>query len=99
MKSIGRNCVALLLALVSVAVAKASTVDTLAVESKAMNKKVDVTVVVPDNVEKGQKLGALTVRAGEQVLATVPIVAPERVERLTWLQLTGQILRQICMSA
>ena len=50
-------------------------------------------------VEKGQKLGALTVRAGEQVLATVPIVAPERVERLTWLQLTGQILRQICMSA
>ena len=40
MKSIGRNCVALLLALVSVAVAKASTVDTLAVESKAMNKKV-----------------------------------------------------------
>ena len=56
MKSIGRNCVALLLALVSVAVAKASTVDTLAVESKAMNKKVDVTVVVPDNVEKGQKL-------------------------------------------
>ena len=56
MKSIGRNCVALLLALVSVAVAKASTVDTLAVVSKAMNKKVDVTVVVPDNVEKGQKL-------------------------------------------
>ncbi len=53
MKSIGRICMTLLLTLVSVAVVKASTVDTLAVESKAMNKKVDVTVVVPDNVKEG----------------------------------------------
>lgn len=56
MKSIGRICMTLLLTLVSVAVVKASTVDTLAVESKAMNKKVDVTVVVPDNVKEGQRL-------------------------------------------
>lgn len=50
-------------------------------------------------VEKGQKLGTLTVKAGEQVLATVPIVAPERVEKLTWWQVTVKILQNICFGS
>ena len=55
------------------------------------------TVSAP--VEKGQKLGTLTVRAGDKVLAAAPIVAPERIERLTWWQLMARILRGVCLGA
>lgn len=48
-------------------------------------------------VEKGQRLGSLTIRAGDQVAASIPIVAPERVERLNWWQLAARILRNACM--
>ncbi len=49
-------------------------------------------------VEKGQTLGTLTVTAGGETIASLPLVAPERVERLTWSQLMLQILRGACMS-
>ena len=35
-------------------------------------------------VVKGQALGSLTVKAGDQVLKTIPLVASENVDRLTW---------------
>ena len=61
--------------------------------------EMEVEEQVDAPVEKGQKLGTLTVKAGDQVLSTVSIVSPERVEKLTWMQLTGRILRSICMAA
>ena len=60
--------------------------------------EVELEQEVTAPVEKGQKLGTLTIKAGDQTVATVPIVAPERVEQLTWWQLTLQILRSACMS-
>ena len=57
--------------------------------------ELEETVTAP--VEKGQRLGSLTVRAGDQVVASIPIVAPERVERLSWWQLTAKILRNACL--
>lgn len=48
-------------------------------------------------VEKGQRLGSLTVRAGDQVVASIPIVAPDRIERLTWWQLAVRILKNACL--
>ena len=64
---------------------------------KGLQSQVETTVELAESVEapveQGQKLGTLTVTAGGQVVATVPIVAPERVERLTWWQMTVEILR------
>ena len=47
-------------------------------------------------VEVGQQVGTLTVRAGDTVLAELPLVAAEAVPRLTWMQLTLRFLRQMC---
>ena len=49
-------------------------------------------------VSKGQRLGTLTVKAGEQVLAQVPMVAETAVERLTWGDLFLKMLKQLCMA-
>ena len=49
-------------------------------------------------VSRGQRLGTLTVRSGEQILAQIPLVAAESVERLTWGDLIVKILKQIAMA-
>ena len=47
---------------------------------------------------KGQRLGTLTVKAGDKVLAQVPMVAQEGVSRLSWSDLFWQILQALVMS-
>ena len=54
------------------------------------------TVTAP--VSKGQRLGTLTVKAGEQVLAQVPLVARQTVERLSFGDLFVKIFRQVAMA-
>ncbi len=49
-------------------------------------------------VSKGQRLGTLTVKAGEQVLAQIPMVAENGVERLTWGDLFLKMLQRLCMA-
>jgi D-alanyl-D-alanine carboxypeptidase (penicillin-binding protein 5/6) len=49
-------------------------------------------------VSRGQRLGTLTVRAGEQVLMQVPLVASGEVERLTVWDLFLRLLRQVAMA-
>ena len=49
-------------------------------------------------VSKGQRLGTLTIKAGEQTLSQVPLVAEEEVQRLTWGQITVKILKQAAMA-
>lgn len=44
-------------------------------------------------VEKGQKLGELTVSDGTEALLTIPITAAEAVERLTWQEMYARLLR------
>ena len=48
-------------------------------------------------VSQGQRLGTMTVRCGEQVLAQVPMVAAEAVPRLNWWQIFMRVLKQIAM--
>ena len=50
------------------------------------------TVTAP--VSKGQRLGELTVKSGEQILAQIPLVAEEAVERLSWWDLFLLYLRR-----
>ena len=49
-------------------------------------------------VSQGQRLGTMTVRSGEQVLAEIPLVAEASVERLSWGELFLQALRRLCFS-
>ena len=49
-------------------------------------------------VSKGQRLGTLTVRSGEQVLAQVPLVAENGVERLNWSDLFVKVMKKITMA-
>ena len=53
---------------------------------------------IPAPVSRGQRLGTLTVRAGEEVLKEVPLVAAEDVERLTFLDLFVKILKRAAMA-
>ena len=49
-------------------------------------------------VSRGQKLGELTVRAGDQVLAKIPLVAESDVAKLTWGQIFLRLLGRISMA-
>ena len=48
-------------------------------------------------VSQGQRLGTMTVKAGEQILAEIPMVAEAGVEKLTWGQMFGKLMRKVCM--
>ena len=48
-------------------------------------------------VSKGQRLGTLTVRCGQQILQQIPMVAQAGVRRLSWAEQFGRIFRRITM--
>ncbi len=76
--------------------------DTKLLLDKAQKGEVTTTVTLEEGVtapvSKGQKLGTLTVRVGEQVLAQVPMVADRAVPRLTWWELFLQVLQRLAMA-
>ena len=49
-------------------------------------------------VSKGQRLGTMTIKAGDQVLAQVNMVASESVPQLSFGEIFTRILRKICMA-
>ena len=67
-------------------------------QRNAIQTEVTLEESVTAPVSQGQRLGTLTVKAGERVLTQVPLVAEKPVTRLTTLDLMVQILRQICMA-
>lgn len=70
---------------------------------KALQSQVSTTVQLEPSVnapvEKGQRLGTMKVEANGTTLATIAIVAEERVEKLTWWQVTTQLLKALCLGA
>ena len=76
--------------------------DTQLLIDKAQRSSVTTrTELVPSvtaPVSKGQRLGTLTIQAGEQILAEVPLVACEGVEHLRWGDLFTRILKQVSMA-
>ena len=56
----------------------------------------DESVTAP--VSKGQKIGTLTVRSGEQILTQIPMVAEAPVPRLDWGDIFLCVLRRLVMS-
>ena len=49
-------------------------------------------------VSRGQRLGTLTIKSGEQVLSQVPLVAETAVERLSWGDIFVNLLRRMAMA-
>ena len=48
-------------------------------------------------VSQGQKLGTLSLMAGDQVLAQVPLVAQQPVAKLSWGQMFKRVMKSICL--
>ena len=69
---------------------------------KGQRDQVTTEVVLEEKVNapvsKGQRLGTMTIKAGEQVLMQVPMVAQDAVPRLTWWDLFVQILQKLAMA-
>ena len=63
-----------------------------------VSAEVSLSPQVDAPIVQGQNLGTLTIRAGEEILAEVPLIAETEVPRLTWGQVTGRILRRVAMS-
>jgi len=57
-----------------------------------------VTDSVTAPVVRGQRLGTLTVKAGEQLLSEIPLVAAENVDRLSWGDLFLTVLKRAAMA-
>ncbi len=60
--------------------------------------KIELAEQVSAPVSRGQRLGTMTVRAGEQILAQIPMLAQTEVGRLSWWDIFLDVLRQICMA-
>jgi D-alanyl-D-alanine carboxypeptidase (penicillin-binding protein 5/6) len=65
----------------------------------SLSTQVELEEEVTAPVSKGQRLGTLTVTAGGQTLAQIPLVAEEAVPRLTFGQIFLKILRRVTMAA
>ena len=76
--------------------------DTGLLIDKAKKSSITTEVTLADTVTapvaKGQNLGTMTIKAGDQVLAEVPLVAAEDVPRLTWGDLFVRVLRKAAMA-
>ena len=77
------------------------TAPQLLVEKSKVNtitSEVTLEPAVDAPVAQGQKLGMLTVKAGEELLAEIPLVAETAVERLGFPAVLGMVLRMVAMA-
>lgn len=64
-------------------------------QKSSVTTQVTLEEVATAPVSQGQRLGTLEIKAGDQILAQVSMVAEAPVERLTLGQLFGQMLRKL----
>ena len=64
-------------------------------QKASVTTEVTLDAEVSAPVSQGQKLGMLTVKAGDQVLKQVPMVAETAVPRLTFWDIFGMLLRKM----
>ena len=69
---------------------------------KAKKDSVTTEITLEESVTapvlQGQRLGTMTLRSGDQVLAEVPLIAAESVDPLTWWDVTEKVLKQVAMA-
>ena len=83
-------------------VAVKSATDPALIVDKAQLSQVDIQVQLADTVtapvSKGQRLGTMTVRVGEQILQQIPMIATESVQKKSFWDVFLDVLRQIAMA-
>ena len=67
-------------------------------QRNAVTTQVELEPEIKAPVRKGQRLGTLTVRSGEQILKEIPLVAEESVEKLGYWDVFVQILKRFVMA-
>ena len=67
-------------------------------QKNQISQSIELEEKIAAPVSKGQRLGTLTLRAGEQVLAQIPLVAKESVERLSWWQIFKRVFGHTALS-
>jgi D-alanyl-D-alanine carboxypeptidase (penicillin-binding protein 5/6) len=67
-------------------------------QRNSITAEIELEESVTAPVSRGQRLGTLTVKAGEQVISRVPLVAEREVVRLSVLDLWKILLRRIAMA-
>ena len=67
-------------------------------QRSAVTTQVELEPEVKAPVSKGQRLGTLTVRSGEQVLKEIPMVAADAVEKLSWWDIFGKVFKRFVMA-
>ena len=67
-------------------------------QKSAITTQITLEPSLPAPVSQGQRIGTLTMKAGEQVLKEVPLVAAEGVERLNWGDLFVTVLKRAAMA-
>ena len=68
-------------------------------QKNSINQQMELIDTVDAPVSKGQRLGTLYIKSGEQVLKEIPLVAEEAVPRLTFWQIFLRVLRKLAMVA
>ena len=66
-------------------------------QKNSVTTQIELSDSVDAPVSQGQRLGTMTVRSGEQILAEIPLVAAEPVARLRWGEIFTRVLRRICL--
>ena len=67
-------------------------------KKSSIYSEIYVETEVSAPVTKGQRLGTMTLRSGEQVLKEIPLVAGEEVPRLTFGDLLVKVLKRVAMA-
>ncbi len=67
-------------------------------QKSQVTQQVELEDFAPAPVSKGQRLGTLYIKAGEQVLKEIPLVAENAVEKLTFWQMWSRIFRKLVMA-
>lgn len=64
-------------------------------QKNQISRQTEMEETVNAPVSRGQRLGTMYIKAGEQVLREIPLVAEEGVEKLTFFQVWGRVLRKL----
>lgn len=67
-------------------------------QKNSVTTHIELSEEVTAPVSQGQRLGTMTVKSGEQVLAEIPLIAAEPVGRLRWGDLFVQMLKKLCLN-
>jgi len=68
-------------------------------QAAGLSKQVTLDESVRAPVEAGQQLGTITLSSGGEVIREIPLIAPEAIERLSFLQILGRVLGAACLTS